>query len=51
MFVASANLTEAAFDSNIELGVLICHRILAASAANHFQALIDNGHLRPLPTD
>ena len=50
VFVTSANLTEAAFDRNIELGVLIRHRILASSVANHFQALIDNRHLRPLPT-
>ena len=50
VFVTSANLTAAALDRNIELGVLIRHRILAASVANHFQALIDNEHLSPLPT-
>ena len=50
VFVTSANLTEAALDRNIELGVLIRHRVLATSVANHFQGLIDNHLLSPLPT-
>ena len=49
VFVTSANLTEAALDRNIELGVLIRHRVLATSVANHFQALIDTHLLSPLP--
>jgi len=48
-FVTSANLTEAAFDRNIEIGVLSRDRPLAASLARHFQALIDQSLLRPLP--
>lgn len=50
VFITSANLTEAALDRNIELGVLIRHRVLATSVANHFQALIDTQLLSPLPT-
>jgi len=50
VFVTSANLTEAALDRNIELGVLIRHRVLATSVANHFQGLIDTHLLSPLPT-
>lgn len=42
--------SEAALDRNIELGVLIRHRVLATSVANHFQALIDAQRLSPLPT-
>ena len=50
VFSTSANLTAAALDHNIELGVLIRHRILATSVANHFQGLIDAQLLSPLPT-
>lgn len=50
VFITSANLTAAALDRNIELGVLIRHRVLATSVANHFQALIDTHLLNPLPT-
>lgn len=50
VFITSANLTESALDRNIELGVLIRHRVLATSVANHFQALIDTQLLSPLPT-
>ena len=48
-FVTSANLTEAAFDRNIEVGVLSRDRALAASLATHFGTLIERGLLRPLP--
>jgi phosphatidylserine/phosphatidylglycerophosphate/cardiolipin synthase-like enzyme len=48
-FITSANLTEAAFDRNIELGLLIRDRPLALSVANHFQRLIEEGLLRLLP--
>lgn len=48
-FVTSANLTEAAFDRNIEIGVLSRDHALAASLAMHFQALIDQSLLLPLP--
>ena len=50
VFITSANLTAAALDRNIELGVLIRHRALATSVSNHFQALIDTHRLSPLPT-
>jgi phosphatidylserine/phosphatidylglycerophosphate/cardiolipin synthase-like enzyme len=50
VFVTSANLTEAALDRNIELGLLVRDRALAASVATHFQTLIDRGLLHPLPT-
>ena len=49
LFVTSANLTEAAQTSNIELGVLIYDRTLAASVTSHFQGLIDTRLLQPLP--
>ncbi|WP_428386440.1 DISARM system phospholipase D-like protein DrmC [Mucisphaera sp.] len=49
VFITSANMTEAAFDRNFELGVLSRDRALAASVARHFQALIDQGLLSPLP--
>ena len=50
VFITSANLTAAALDRNIELGVLLRHRVLATSVANHFQGLIDAQLLSPLPT-
>jgi phosphatidylserine/phosphatidylglycerophosphate/cardiolipin synthase-like enzyme len=49
VFLTSANLTEAALDRNIELGLLVRDPALAASVSRHFQALIDRGVLRPLP--
>ena len=50
VFITSANLTEAAFDRNIELGLLTRDRTLAASVATHFQGLIDTNLLSPLPS-
>ncbi|MCB9012003.1 MAG: phospholipase [Actinobacteria bacterium] len=49
-FVTSANLTEAAFERNIEAGVVIRDAGLAASLAKHFRVLIDRELLLPLPT-
>ena len=50
VFVTSANLTEAALDRNIELGVLLSRdRALAASLATPFAFLIERELLRPLP--
>ena len=49
VFVTSANLTEAALDRNIELGLLVRDRALAASVSTHFRTLIDRGLLLPLP--
>lgn len=49
IFVTSANLTEAALDRNIEVGLLVRDHALAASLSSHFQGLIDRGLLCPLP--
>ncbi|MEO7718435.1 MAG: DISARM system phospholipase D-like protein DrmC [Capsulimonas sp.] len=48
-FITSANLTEAALDRNVELGVLLRDRSFSLTVAGYFQALIDKGMLRPLP--
>jgi phosphatidylserine/phosphatidylglycerophosphate/cardiolipin synthase-like enzyme len=50
VLVTSANLTEAAFDRNIEVGLLVRDHALAASLLTHFRGLIDRGLLHPLPT-
>ena len=49
--VTSANLTEAALERNIELGLLVRDRALAASISTHFRGLIDRGLLRALPAE
>lgn len=49
VFITSANLTEAALDHNIELGLLVRDRALAASVTRHFRKLIDHELLWPLP--
>lgn len=49
VLVTSANLTEAALDRNIELGLLVRDRTLAASISSHFQGLIERHLLTPLP--
>ena len=49
VFITSANLTEAALDRNIEIGLLVRDRALAASVSSHFRGLIDRGLLHPLP--
>ena len=50
VFVTSANLTEAAFDRNIELGLVVRDRTLAATTLMHFRTLIEKKLLRRLPT-
>jgi hypothetical protein len=50
VFVTSANLTEAALDRNIELGLLVRDRALAATVTSHFRGLIDQRLLHPLPS-
>lgn len=47
--MTSANLTEAALDRNIEIGLVVRDRALAASVSSHFRALIDRKLLHPLP--
>jgi phosphatidylserine/phosphatidylglycerophosphate/cardiolipin synthase-like enzyme len=49
-FITSANLTEAALDRNIELGVLIRDRTFALSIVGYFRNLIDHHRLKPLPS-
>jgi PLD-like domain len=49
VFVTSANLTEAALDRNIELGVLIRDRAFALTISGYFRNLIDRNVLKPLP--
>jgi phosphatidylserine/phosphatidylglycerophosphate/cardiolipin synthase-like enzyme len=49
VFVTSANLTEAAFDRNVELGLLVRDPALAASVSSYFRVLIDQSLLLPLP--
>ena len=49
LFVTSANLTEAALDRNIELGLLVRDRALAANVSAHFRALTEKGLLLLLP--
>jgi hypothetical protein len=49
VFVTSANLTEAAFDRNFELGLLVRDRALAISVSSYFRGLIDRELLVPLP--
>ncbi len=51
VFITSANFTEAALDRNIELGLLLRDRALAASVSTHFRGLIDRGLLSPLPIE
>jgi phosphatidylserine/phosphatidylglycerophosphate/cardiolipin synthase-like enzyme len=51
VFVTSANLTEAALDRNIEIGLLVRDRGIAASVSSHFGVLMDRGLLRLLPAD
>lgn len=49
VFITSANLTEAALDRNIEIGLLVRDIPLALSVVSHFRGLIDRELLHPLP--
>lgn len=49
IFVTSANLTEAAQDRNIELGLLVRDRALAETTLIHFRTLIEKDLLWRLP--
>ena len=49
VFVTSANLTGAALDHNIEVGLLVRDRTLAATVTTHFATLIGQSLLRRLP--
>ena len=47
--VTSANLTQAAMNRNIEVGILLRDRTIATTASIHFGGLIDQGLLCRLP--
>ena len=49
--LTSANLTEAALDRNIEMGVLLRDRTLAAMVIAHFRSLVERQLLLPLPAE
>ena len=49
VFVTSANLTEAALDRNIEIGLLVRDRTLAATMTRHFTTLTKQSLLQRLP--
>ena len=49
VFITSANLTAAAQDRNIELGLVVRDRALAATTVTHFRTLIEKDLLRRLP--
>lgn len=51
VLAASADLTEAAFGLNVELGLFVSDHALAGSILMHFSNLIDRGLLRALPQD
>ena len=48
-FIGSANLTEAAQLRNIEIGIVTTDTAIAAAIERHIDALIEAGHLQPLP--
>lgn len=49
VFITSANMTEAALDRNIELGLLVRDRTLAATLVAHLRALVDMKLVSVLP--
>jgi len=49
VFITSANLTEAALDRNIELGLVVRDPALALTVVTHFRGLVERGMLVPLP--
>ena len=49
VFITSANLTAAAWDRNIEMGLLVRDHALATTTVIHFRTLIENDLLRRLP--
>ena len=50
-FLTSANLTEAALDRNIEMGVVLRDRAFAAAVVAHFRSLVERQLLLPLPAE
>jgi len=48
-FLTSANVTPNPLERDIEAGLLVNDRSLAQTLASHFQFLIDNGLVMPLP--
>ena len=50
LFVTSANLTAAALNQNVELGLLVRDRALASNVEQHLDALIEQKKLSRLPS-
>ncbi len=48
LYLTSANLTEAAVERNIELGVILHERLQARSVVEYFRQLINQGRLKKL---
>jgi phosphatidylserine/phosphatidylglycerophosphate/cardiolipin synthase-like enzyme len=51
VFITSANLTEAALDRNIELGLMVRDSALALTVVTHFRGLVERGLLAALPRE
>jgi phosphatidylserine/phosphatidylglycerophosphate/cardiolipin synthase-like enzyme len=49
VFITSANLTEAALDRNIELGLVVRDPALSLTVVTHFRGLVERELLSPLP--
>jgi hypothetical protein len=49
-FISSANFTEAAHERNIEVGVLIRSSLIADRITRHFDSLVEDQMLIPIPT-
>ena len=47
--IGSANLTQAALERNIEVGILLSVQTVIAAIKHHFDSLIHNGLLLPVP--
>jgi phosphatidylserine/phosphatidylglycerophosphate/cardiolipin synthase-like enzyme len=48
-FISSANFTEAAQERNVEIGILIRSNLIATRIVRHFDALVNDGFMEPLP--
>jgi phosphatidylserine/phosphatidylglycerophosphate/cardiolipin synthase-like enzyme len=49
VFISSANFTEAAQNRNIEIGLLVRSAALASRITSHFDAMLAQGFLKPIP--
>jgi phosphatidylserine/phosphatidylglycerophosphate/cardiolipin synthase-like enzyme len=46
LFLSSANLTQQAFTINMELGMLVRGGTMAGRVEQHFDQLVNDGHLK-----